>query len=199
MTLIDIFSIFPFILEVADKSAATVGAAYNNWVSVFAEPECLLSDNGPEFNSIETPRHKTAANHPQGNSVLERFHKELGAQSRIHNCSPVEAVQYLRTHQQRLLFYSGLKIKYSDSSLAVFDFQLREFEINDLVWRHIPRRSQSKPDDVFSGPHRVIKRVGDVSYMITSKNSSSISNLDKVNINDLKTFVIPDSSNWTLN
>jgi len=201
LTMMDIFSKLPFVYVVPDKTAESVSKLYEVWVSLFAEPDNIVCDNGGEFGKIpENLKLSTPANHPQANSCLERFHKELAVMCRVHNCSPDEAVKYLRSHQSKLIFFSDFKIKFSEAAICLFDYHHgREFNENELVWRHVPRRKRKKQDEVFTGPHRVTERLGDYTYNITSSLSSSRKKNLKVNVNDVKKFTVPDTSSWKLN
>ena len=116
---------------------------------------------------------------------------------RIHNCTPPQAVKYLRSPQQKLMFFSELKLRYLDSSVNVLDYKIRTFKPYDLVWRKVDKRHRAKSDDGFTGPHKVLKRVGEVTYRINSHLGQKRTH--KVNINDLNQMKIPDTSSWTLN
>ena len=118
---------------------------------------------------------------------------------RIHNCNPDKAVKYLRSHQSKLIFFSDLKVKFGEAAICSFDFSVRQFNEYELVWRHVPRRARRKPDDVFTGPHRVMKKLGDYTYRITSHLHCNRRRSLKVNVNDIKKFVIPDTTSWKLN
>ena len=70
--------------------------AFLESVSLYGSPDFLIADN--QFNFLNE-RYKilsTPSNHPQANGVLERFHKELGNMSRIHQCAPTQAVNVLK-------------------------------------------------------------------------------------------------------
>ena len=124
--------------------------------SLYLAPHKIVCNNGGKFEKIpEDLKLSAPANHPQANSVLERFHRELGVMCRVHNCNPDEAVKYLRSHQSKLIFFSDIKVKFGEAAICSFDFSVRQFNEYELVWRHVPRRARRKPDDVFTGPHRV--------------------------------------------
>ena len=118
---------------------------------------------------------------------------------RVHHCTPDKAVKHMMSHQSKLIFYSALKIKFSDSTACPFARTERVFQEHELVWRHIPRRARKKHENVFTGPHRIMKRVGKYTYRMTSSRTASRNRLMKVNVNDIKKFVIPDNSGWKLN
>ena len=81
-----------------------VETAYTTLLAQFGEPEFVLSDRGSEFNFLPDDRLRTSAEHPEGNSKLERFHKELIKISRVHGLPPMHAVRYLQTDEKRSLF-----------------------------------------------------------------------------------------------
>ena len=199
LTIMDIFSKLPFVFKCADKKAETIASLYSNWVSMYDEPEKVLCDNGTEFNSIPSKKLTTPSCHPQGNSVLERFHKELAVMSRVHNTTPDIAVQFLRTQQSKLLFYSALKMNFTEPTICSFQYEGRQFNKDELVWRHVEKRSKKKSDKVFSGPHRVLERLGDFTYMVTTDKSAFFNKTMKLNLNDIKKFIIPDTRDWALN
>mmetsp|Transcript_1800 Transcript_1800/g.2420 ORF Transcript_1800/g.2420 Transcript_1800/m.2420 type:complete len:341 (-) Transcript_1800:7-1029(-) len=200
LTVMDIFSKLPFVYAVPDKTADSVSKQYETWVALFNEPDHIICDNGGEFEKI--PDHlklKTPANHPQANSMLERFHKELAVMWRVHNCTPGKAVKYLISHQSKLIFFSDFKIKFSESTICPFTYHGREFNENELVWRHVLRSKRKKHEDVFTGPHRVLKRLGEYTYRTTSHLNCFRKRSLKVNVNDIKKFIVPETSDWKLN
>ena len=83
-----------------------------------------MCDNGPEFNYIEGDKILSPSDHPQANSILERFHRELAKMCRIHNCSPVQAVKYLRSLQSKVMLFSELKIRFSEQSMSIIDYKV---------------------------------------------------------------------------
>ena len=56
---------------------------------------------------------------------------------------------------------------------------------------------RAKCEDTFSGPHRVLGKVGKFSYQVTSHVLTAKTLL--VNLNDIKILHIPDCKNWKLN
>jgi len=158
LTGMDVFSRFGYCDYTSSKEADVVKEAYEDMTSLLGEPEILLHDGGGEFTLIEAENKEiTAAYHPQQNGILERWHKELGKISRIHQCTPKQAVKYLRTPQQKLLFFSELKLRYLDKTVSVIDYKVRVFKPHDLVWRTVPSRSRAKHEDSFTGPTESLK------------------------------------------
>ena len=101
----------------------------------------------------------------------------------------------------KILFYSELKLQASelqnsDLNLAIME-KPDQFQVYDLVWRHVQLRARKKEDDTYTGPHRIIQKLGDYTYVINSHTAKSV--LMKVNAADIKTFTIPNTSNWKLN
>ena len=127
----DVFSKIPFVYAILDKTAKTVSDLYNTWTSTFDEPTHILCDNGGEFEDIQTDKVTTPSNHSQANSILERFHKDLTVMCRVHDCTPDVAVQFLRSHQSKLTFFSTLKIKYSEPAICPFTYSGRVFQSDD--------------------------------------------------------------------
>ncbi|CAN0088195.1 unnamed protein product, partial [Heterosigma akashiwo] len=78
LLMVDIFSKFPFVYALKNKTMEEVGAAFNHWRSMFGTPSSLLVDNGGEFNSItDIPKQFTPIHHPQSNGAVERLNREL--------------------------------------------------------------------------------------------------------------------------
>ena len=107
-TALDVYSGFPLeVLILSSKTMSEVETAYKTLLAQFGEPEFVLSDRGSEFNFLPGHRLRTSAEHPEGNSKLERFHKELIKISRVHGLPPMHAVRYLQTDEKRSLFVNG--------------------------------------------------------------------------------------------
>ena len=83
--------------------------------------------------------------------------------------------------------------------MCPFTNPIRQFNPNELVWQHVQKRKHSKPDDCFTGPHRVVCKDGDFTYRITSAKRANVKNAGRVSINEIKKFTIPDTSEWKLN
>ena len=98
----------------------------------------------------------------------------------------------------KILFYSELKLQTSglqngDLNLAIME-RPHLFQVYDLVWRHVQLRAIKKEDYTYTGPHRIIQKLGDYTYLINSQTTKSL--LMKVNAADIKTFAIPHTKNW---
>ena len=197
LTGIAVFSKYPYCDYVASKEANVVKEAYQDMISLLGAPEILLHDGGGEFSLIKASKKNISVSyHPQQNGIIERWHKELGKMCRIYNTTPQHAVKYLRTPHQRLLFFSELKLRYLDKTINVIDYKVREFKPNDLVWRAIPLRKRAKHEDGFTGPHRIISRLGEFTYRINS--ATTTKRKMKVNGYVLKRLVIPDTTTWKI-
>ena len=86
MTAMDLFSNYPFLEPISDKTEDSVIPALKKVLSFFKSPKHILADNGGEFiganfkafcaeRSIEI-RH-TSPHYPQSNAMLERWHRFL--------------------------------------------------------------------------------------------------------------------------
>ena len=89
LTIIDHFSRYPLAIPIPDRSMPTVvRALFSNFVCIFGMPKVLLSDMEKSFVSGVTRglleklgirKVNTTGYSPQGNSVVERFHRFLNA------------------------------------------------------------------------------------------------------------------------
>jgi transposase InsO family protein len=197
-TAVCIFSRNAWVKQIRNAEASTVLSAYTEYCNLFQEPLLISSDNGGEFSLIETAKIHNPSYHPQANGVVERFHLELGKQSRIHGIFPDEAYKIINTEQSSLMMEEHLEAAQDDEQqiLAAFQYATRQFSYNDLVWKHVVRRARAKHEDTYTGPHRILSSAGKFSFNITShlQNERKL----QVNINDLKLFQIPDTRGWTL-
>ena len=108
LTLIDIYSNFPFCIAVKSKEAIDVKIAYDKFCATYSTPENILSDNGEEFALI-SKRETTPSERPQANGKIERFHQELGKISRMYSIPPDEAIIYLQTDLKKALFFIAME------------------------------------------------------------------------------------------
>ena len=107
VTELDHYSDYPVKFQLQDKFMESVQAAVEMFVSMFGVPRVFLTDQGNEFNSVhEVCKHvTTAAYRPQTNGKLDRLHKEISKLCRTHDCDPLLAMTYLRTHEMKLKFF----------------------------------------------------------------------------------------------
>ena len=52
LTLMDIFSEFPFCIEIASKEQKEVTEAFLRFCALYVTPKAIFSDDGPEFSQI---------------------------------------------------------------------------------------------------------------------------------------------------
>ena len=76
LTLIDVFSNFPYCVKVDSKGAVHVKIGFDKFCATYAIPEMILSDNGGEFVLIPN-RDTTPSERPQANEKIEWFHQEM--------------------------------------------------------------------------------------------------------------------------
>jgi hypothetical protein len=194
-TSICIFSKFAWVKEIPNAEAATVLKTYKEFCASFGKPSLISCDNGTEFNLIDTTRISNPSYHPQANGVVERFHLELAKQSRIHNVFPDQAVHFINSDQSCELMSTH---RLNDALVfCVFQYATREFQYNDMVWRHVVKRARAKHEDTFTGPHRVLSSLGKFSYQLTSH--QNVERKIQVNINSMKKFLVPENKGWKLN
>ena len=196
-TAVCIYSAYFWAQKVDNKESETILGAYNNFCSQHKEPDLISCDNGPEFNMIETEKIDNPSFHPQSNGVLERLHREVGKQCRIHSKNPDEVINEVNTEEAKKIMRNFLNEIYNDTSVDVFQCMTRQFCYNDLVWRHVNRRARAKQDDTFTGPHRVLQKVGRFSYIISSHKGGQ--RKIQVNLNDIKKLHVPNTKEWSIN
>jgi hypothetical protein len=171
VTILDLYSDFLEVYEVKDKSSRSCDEAYRQFVANWGHPVEVLTDQGTEFcflKNYEVKHRRTAAYRPQSNGRLERKHRELAKQSRIHGLMPDEVAHMFNTLEVKELFYEPRNL--GDT-----------FDSGDLVLRYTPRRSRkSKSDPVWVGPIEIDEVLGDRTVKLTN---GSI-----VNTADLKLF-----------
>ena len=92
VTVIDLHSQYPFLVPVPDKSAKSAITALSEVLGFIKDPKEILSDNGKEFIAEEFETflknrdivHQfTNPYQPQGNAVLEKWHKFLNAAMKL--------------------------------------------------------------------------------------------------------------------
>jgi len=201
LTMIDVFSRYAFAFEVYDKTAGEVARVFYNFVSMFAVPLRVLCDNGPEFARITVDKVPSPVYSPQSNGLVERLHKEIGNHCRINDVDPTVAVAYTRTPEKRLLFFSYLKYKFNENPVSMVTSKqvaLRSFPVHSLVWHLVHSRSRKKSDPTFSGPHRVMQKISDTVYLLSSSKNSSPTKFFKAHLNNLKKCVLPSTVGWML-
>ena len=193
LTVMDVHSGMPFVYDLPNgHTQEEVHRAFEHFESAVGEPGRLLSDRGHEFGLIrDYPFSRTAAYHPEGNSVIERFHKELANLCRIHKCSPMEAVKYYRTPEMRRVFYARGPAEEKAISYGSSSEVIRSFSVGDLVSRFIPRRSRTKASDVWSEPMRVLQKLGDRDYSVWNGSRKMV-----VHVNDIKGVFLPSGVGW---
>ena len=205
LTLMDIFSEFPFCIEIASKEQKEVTEAFLRFCALYATPKAIFSDNGPEFSQIPVQRDTTPANYPQANGKLERLHRELGKLcKRIHNSRPDVAITLLQTDLKKAIFLDGLilppisELSEHGEILASFSsLKPEKFQMYDFVYREVQQRKRAKHQDTFTGPHMITKVLSSSTYYINS--DKNYSGEIKVHYNQLKPFTIPETEHWTLN
>ena len=195
ITLMDIYSGLPWVLPLpGEANKVDVKRGMGDWTSEHGDPKWLLTDRGGEFGDVpNVVPLKTSSNHPQTDGKLERFHRELGNLSRIHKVDPTEAVKFYRTASMRRLFREpevDRTERKSPFSVPVGEVK-RSFEEGDYVQRYVQRRYRSKPDQVWSGVMKVVKKLGDRTYRITNGKRHY-----PVHVNDLKRYVLPHTAGW---
>eukprot|EP00639_Heterosigma_akashiwo_P010863 CAMPEP_0206374174 /NCGR_PEP_ID=MMETSP0294-20121207/8160_1 /ASSEMBLY_ACC=CAM_ASM_000327 /TAXON_ID=39354 /ORGANISM="Heterosigma akashiwo, Strain CCMP2393" /LENGTH=773 /DNA_ID=CAMNT_0053821919 /DNA_START=245 /DNA_END=2567 /DNA_ORIENTATION=- len=203
LTLIDVFSRYAFAFFLSEKTIIEVNRAYQSFVAMFAPPRMIICDNGPQFTKITTPRVPTPSYSPQSNGLVERMHKELGNHCRIHGVDPVLGIAFTRTPEKRMLFFSHLKLRFLESPVVVVASGeqrpgLRSFPVHSLVWHLVHKRGRTKASPTYSGPHRVVERLSDTVYMLTSAESADPKRIFKASLNNIKKCVLPSTVGWTV-
>ena len=91
-----------------------------------------------------------------------------------------------QTPLKKTNFLSGLKLKFSNENNFICSFKPEKFNVYDFVFREIPLIKRAKHQVTHTGPHLILKVLGDSTEM-------------KVHYNHIKQFIIPDTNSWTLN
>lgn len=82
---VDLYSRYAYGALMQDKSAKTVARSFSQYLSTFGPPALVTSDQGTEFlgelksllKGLRVEQRQSAAYHPQGNGVVERFNRTL--------------------------------------------------------------------------------------------------------------------------
>ena len=86
VSIIDRFTRFCMFVPVKNIKTLDVLQAWESWISLFGRPDCILSDNGPQFVSYMFGDYMkaqgielraTSTYHPQCNGMVERIHRWL--------------------------------------------------------------------------------------------------------------------------
>lgn len=87
LTCVDHFTRWPEATPITDIHTTTVAKAFiSSWVSRYGDPITITSDRGSQFEStlwnkimtlLGIKRIRTTSYHPQSNSLVERFHRQL--------------------------------------------------------------------------------------------------------------------------
>ena len=91
-----------------------------------------------------------------------------------------------QTPLKKTNFLSGLKLKFSNENNFICSFKPEKFNVYDFVFQEIPLIKRAKHQVTHTGPHMILKVLGDSTEM-------------KVHYNHIKPFIIPDTNSWTLN
>lgn len=97
LTIMDRFSRFPAAIPLHDITATgVVNAFVSGWISTFGPPKTIVSDNGTQFTSsrwkdmlrkYDIKHNYTSTYSPQGNGLLERWHRRLKEALRAKACN----------------------------------------------------------------------------------------------------------------
>lgn len=87
LSVIDRTTRYPMVIPLKDMTAKEVALQiYCNWIALFGCPKNIVTDQGKQFESelfhalcdlMGSKRCRTTAYHPEGNSMIERFHRTL--------------------------------------------------------------------------------------------------------------------------
>jgi hypothetical protein len=100
----------------------------------------------------------------------------------------------------KMLFYNELKVhalEIQEKNLVCAIDSPRIFKKFDFVYKLVQSRARAKNESIFTGPHMILDKLGDYTYNVTSHTTKST--ITKVNVSDIKPFIVPDTSTWQLN
>ena len=94
LTCVDRFTRWPEAIPMVDIRAETVADAFfSGWIARYGTPATITTDRGAQFesklwdslcNQFRIIRNRTTSYHPQSNSMVERFHRQLKAAIMAH-------------------------------------------------------------------------------------------------------------------
>ena len=95
LTMVDRYTRWPEVIPLSSPTAENIATAFlTTWVARFGVPSSIVTDNGPQFRShlwrdflslLGIEKIHSSTYHPQGNSYVERLHRQLKAALR---CAP---------------------------------------------------------------------------------------------------------------
>lgn len=178
LTIIDMLSRQTWILQVDNKTESEVASVFRTWFQSMG-PEFqtkyskLLSDRGGEFNFevLGLRRIRTAAAHPQTNGTLERKHRELSQQARIHGVKP--------------------------HNLPPESFSPRT--ITNLALRYIPKERRTKSDDPWTFVDSEALLYDNERGQTIRARTLDTGRMTTLNPDDYKMINRPDITSWRVN
>ena len=97
LTCVDCFTSWPEAIPIVDVRGETAADAFfSGWVARFGTPATITTDRGAQFesrlwdtlcNQFGIIRNRTASYHPQSNSMVERFYRQLKTAIMAHESS----------------------------------------------------------------------------------------------------------------
>jgi hypothetical protein len=183
LTILDVELNYLWVFRLQDKTRDEVQSMFEAfWNSldgnIKARLRILLTDNGKEFQFEqffvpELKKMKSSVYHPQGNSFVERKHKEISVQCRIHEVYPDELKE------------------------SVLNANAKVLNVDNLVLRYLPKDHRKKSDDVWKFMESKGYRNQNTSSIIAKDlESNRISYLHK---DDYKFVKRPSVLDWEIN
>ena len=140
MTMVDRYTRWVEAVPIADMTAETVAYCfYTNWIPRFGTPKFITTDQGSQFESqlfnalaklLGGKRIRTTAYNPQGNGLVERWHRCLKNAIRCHGRSrkwtKVMILLGLRTAYKEDLKASAAEFLYGAPLIIPGEFFLAE-------------------------------------------------------------------------